>query len=351
MRGMSMFGIGIIGLQGYGRTYFRQIAELPFARVAAVCDANEGVLAQVADAEGIGARYLDYRQMLKDPAVNAVFVATPHYLHYRMTLDALNAGKHVFCEKPLAMDARQADEMAALARKKGLGLSCHYNRRQSTAVKMLTDARRKGLLGEVYQTNVKWMARYTAFMFAENSSWRVRKDKAGGGILIGRGSHMIDAALYILGMPEIRSVSATVSSRLTGFEVDDYAMATLRLPDGSAIHVECSYENNIPQYEEKIEYQLFGTGAGAYSLQEDGRTQFMIGRCEFPENRWTDLGGGLREQDYAGAYPESIVRDFLEALRDGREPLITGEDGAYITRILDAAYLSSARGREIEIGK
>jgi predicted dehydrogenase len=351
MRRMSMFGIGIIGLQGYGRTYFKQIAELPFARVAAVCDANEKVLAQVADTEGIGARYSDYREMLKDSAVNVVFIATPHYLHYQMTLDALNAGKHVFCEKPLAMNARQAEDMAARAREKGLLLSCHYNRRQSTAVKMLVDARRKGLLGEVYQTNVKWMARYTAFMFAQNSSWRVRKDKAGGGILIGRGSHMIDAALYILGMPEVKSVSACISSRLTGFEVDDYAMVSLRLMNGAAIHVECSYENNIPQYEEKIEYQLFGTKGGAYSLQQDGQTQFMIGRCEFPENRWIDLGSDMREQDYVSAYPQSIVRDFLEALRDGREPLITGENGAHITRILDAAYRSSAQGCEIEIGR
>lgn len=342
-----MFGIGIIGLQGYGRTYFKQIAEMPFARVAAVSDVSEKALSQVADAEGIGTRYLDYREMLKDSAVNVVFVATPHYLHHQMTIDALNAGKHVFCEKPLAMNAAQADEMAALAREKGLLLGCHYNRRQSPAVKMLMDLNRKGAFGEVYQLNVKWMARFTQFMFAANSSWRVQKAKAGGGILIGRGSHMIDAALYILGMPKIRSISAQISNRLCGFEVDDYAMVLLRLENGAAIHVECSYENHIPQYEEKIEYQLFGTGAGAYSLQQDGQTQFFAGRCEFPGNRWTDLGAEIREQDYLDAYPQSIVRDFMEAVRDGREPLINGESGAYITTILDAAYRSSAEGREI----
>ena len=343
--------MGIIGAQGYGRSYFKDIRTLPFAKAAAVCDVKAEVLQRVSDAEGVGARYADYREMLKDPAIDAVFIATPHFLHHRMTLDALNAGKHVFCEKPLAMNCAEATEMARLARQKGLLLGCHFNRRQSAAVKMLRQAREDGAFGEVYALNAQWMARCTAFMFAESSSWRVRKDQAGGGILIGRGSHMIDAALYILGMPKVASVSANVSSRLTGFEVDDYAAVTLRLQGGAVIRVECCYEGHIPQYEEKIEYQVFGANAGAYSLQQDGMSRFMMGKCGFPENRWIDLAGDMREEDYAGAYPRSIVVDFLEALRDGRDPLITGEDGARVTRILDAAYQSSAEGREIRLDR
>ena len=346
---MKKFGVGIIGVQSFGRTYFKEIEKLDCATVVAVCDANPEVLQRVCDEEGIAARYSDYRHMLADSAVDVVFIATPHFLHYQMTLDALRAGKHVFCEKPLAMNTEEAQEMARAARAAGLLLTCHYNRRQSPAVKMLKDAAGKGTFGEIYQMNVKWMARYTAFMFAANSSWRVEKKKAGGGILIGRGSHMIDAALSIMDMPKIKSINANISNRLTGFEVDDYAMVVLKLENGATIHVECSYENNIPQYEEEIEYQIFGTQAGAWHRQQDGKSQFMMGRCAFPENRWIDLGAEMREEDYRDAYPKSIVRDFMEALRDGREPLITGEDGAYITTILDAAYKSSEQGCEVLI--
>ena len=327
--------------------YFDEINKISDARVAAVCDTNTEVLQRVADAQGVEKRYAHYRDMLTDEDINAVFIATPHFLHYRMTLDALHAGKHVFCEKPLAMNAAEADEMAALAREKGLKLTCHYNRRQSTAVKALLDANRRGLFGDVYAMNVKWMARYTAFMFAENSTWRIQKEKAGGGILIGRGSHMIDAALYILGRPKIETVNAVVSSRLTGFEVDDYAMVMLKLQNGSVLHVECSYENNIPQYGEKIEYQIFGTKAGAYALQQDGKASLQTGYCAFPQNSWIDLSTQVCEADYADAYPLSIIHDFVKALREDREPLITGEDGAYITTILDAAYRSSRERREI----
>lgn len=341
-------GIGIIGLMGYGRSYFSELARLSGVRVAAVCDLQPEVLEEVANQQGIAARYTSYRDLLARSDVDAVFIATPHFLHHQMTMDALRAGKHVFCEKPLAMNAEEAGEMAALARAKGLKLSCHYNRRQSPAVKLLREAVRQDLLGEVYALNVKWMARYTRFMFAEASSWRVSKDKAGGGILIGRGSHMIDAALYILGMPRIQSLSAHVANRLTGFEVDDYAQLMLRLEGGAVIQVEVSYEANLPQYRELIEYQALGSRGGAHSAQMDGGAQrFSIGRCRFPQDEWEDLSGQLDQEAVAQGYPVSIVSDFINAVRTGGEPLITGEDGAYITHILDAAYRSSQLGREV----
>lgn len=345
---MKPLGIGIIGLMGFGRVYFKTLRAIPGVHIAAVCDANEAVLKEVADCEGVTARYTDYKKMLEQSNVDAVFIATPHFLHRQMTLDALQAGKHVFCEKPLAMNAAQADEMALAARTAGLKLTCHFNRRQSVAVKMLRDAVQHGVLGDVYAFNVKWMARYTAFMFAQQSSWRTSKAKAGGGILIGRGSHMIDAALYILGMPRIVSISANICSKLTGFEVDDYAMVMLRLANGALIHMECSYEANLPNYAERLEYQVFGKNAGAYSVQQDGgQPTFEIGRCAFPQNRWEDMSEKFDMASYEKAYPVSIIEDFIDAIRNEREPLIRGEDGAYISRILDAAYESGMSGREV----
>lgn len=87
-----------------------------------------------------------------------------------MTMAAIAAGKHVFCEKPLAMNAREAEEMVQAAKAAGVKLGCHYNRRQSPHVKMLKQAVSQGLLGDVYAMNAKWMARYTAFMFFPDSA-------------------------------------------------------------------------------------------------------------------------------------------------------------------------------------
>lgn len=340
--------IGVIGLQGYGSTYFSTIMGIKLAEIWAICDTREDILKNVAERYGISRCFTDYRRMLEQKELDAVFIATPHFLHYRMTMDALRAGKHVFCEKPLAMNRWEAQEMVQTADRLGLTLSCHYNRRQSAQVKLLRQAVREGTLGEIYAMNVKWMARYTSFLFSQDSSWRTQKDKAGGGILIGRGSHMIDAALYILDSRKIGKVSANVCSRLTGLEVDDYCMLTLRMKNGPVVTIECSYENHIPQYRQKIEYQLFGTKAGAFCREEDGVRESRIGFCGFPENSWTDLSGRYREEDYEHAYPNNIVTDFLEAVYYGRKPAVTAEEAMYVTDVIDLAYQSAAAGREME---
>jgi predicted dehydrogenase len=191
------------------------------------------------------------------------------------------------------------------------------------------------------------MARYTGFLFQAATSWRISKEKAGGGILIGRGSHMIDAALFILGYPEIAAINAHTASRLTGFEVDDYAFVSLRLANGGLINMECSYENNIPHYQEKIEYEIFGTKAGAYCAATDGVETSQVGYCAFPQNQWVDLTGQIDLAAYQDMAPKTIIGDFLQAIRNHCDPVINAEQSARITQILETAYRSSAAGREM----
>lgn len=343
----TIMRVGIIGLQGYGGTYFATLAKLPYVEIAAVCDAKQEVLERVANQHGIGLRFTDYKEMLAYKEIDVVFIATPHFLHYQMTMDALKAGKHVFCEKPLAMNRQEAEEMVKTAAQMGLKLGCHYNRRQTALVKLLKDIVSRNVLGEIYAANIKWMARYTDFMFSPDSAWRTVKSKAGGGILIGRGSHMIDAAFYILGNNNVQSISANISSLLTGLEVDDYCLLVLRMKEGPLITIECSYENNIPQYEERIEYQLFGTKAGAYCKEEGTETRCQIGYCSFPKKDWVDISEQYVPEDYAEAYPENIIIDFMETLHNGTEPVISGLDAQYVTTVIDMAYESARLGREI----
>jgi predicted dehydrogenase len=342
-------GIGIIGIQGYGATYFRTLGTVAGAEVVGVCDLNLEAARKIAAQNGVAQVFGDYRELLACAEVDAAFIATPHYLHHAMTLDALRAGKHVFCEKPLAISSAHAQEMVRMARERGLTLSCHYNRRQSASVKLLRDLVQKGVMGEVYALNARWLARYTSFMFNSRTSWRVSKAKSGGGILIGRGSHMLDAALYILGHPELRAINAQVSAKLTGFEVDDYAFVSLRLANGGLINLECSYEANIPDFQEKIEYEVYGTRAGAFCSTRDGVQTTKVGYCEFPANRWVELTGGLDIAAYDTAEPTTIIGDFVAAIQSGREPNITAEQGALITQLLEAAYRSAELREEIAI--
>ena len=339
--------VGIVGIQGFGKSYLNVLKTARDVEVAALCDLNTEAAGRLARQHGVGTVLSDYRELLAGDRVDAVFIATPHFLHHEMTMAALAAGKHVFCEKPLAITSRHAWEMARTARERRRVLTCHYNRRQTPAVKLLRALVEEDVFGEVYQINVKWMARWTGFMFDSATSWRVSKEKAGGGILVGRGSHMLDAAWHILGRPSIQTVYGTTDNRLTGFEVDDYAMALARVAGGCTIHMECAYEANCPAYGERIEYEVFGTKAGALCSQIDGVESVRIGCCRFPANEWVDLTGSLNIESYRDAYPRTIVEDFVEAIRDGRDPLVTGEDGATITDLLSAVYQSAARGTSV----
>ncbi len=342
--------MGVIGIQGFGKSYFKVLQDLPDVEVAAICDVNTAAARRLAEQRGVATVVADYRELLDGDRVDALFIAVPHFLHHEMTMAALGAGKHVFCEKPLAITPKDAWEMAKTARNSGRILTCHYNRRQSLAVKALRALVERGVFGDVYQLNVKWMARWTGFMFDSATSWRVSKDKAGGGILVGRGSHMLDAAWYILGRPSFESVYAVTDNRLTGFEVDDYAMVVARLAGGATVHMECSYEANCPAYAERIEYEVFGTRAGAVCSQIDGVESMRAGYCRFPANEWVDITQSLQMESYRDAAPPSIVEDFVESIRDGREPLVTGEDAATITQLLTAAYRSSASRAHVRFG-
>lgn len=345
---MKMVRVGIIGIQGYGATYFETLNGIG-AEIVAICDLDQEKLAEFASQYHVPHITTDYKELVKLEEVDAVFISTPHFLHHQMTMEALKYEKHVFCEKPLAITYEDAKEMAETARNIGVKMSCHYNRRQSMHVKVLQDLVNKNVLGNIYQGNVKWMARYTEFMFNPNSAWRVSKEKAGGGILIGRGSHMIDAVWFILGRPKVTSVYAITNNKLTGFDVDDYAQVILKFANGCTIHLEFSYELHLPAYEWKIQYELYGTQGGVCCTEVDGKETISVGRCEFPNDRWTDLSDQIDMESCRIQKPESIIEDFICSIQEDREPYVTGEDSAYITRILEAAFQSAENGREVTL--
>ncbi len=341
--------VGVIGLQGFGFTYFQTLEHSNVAEIIAVCDLNESLSHPIAEKYHIPYIYVDYKEMLKNQEIDAVFIATPHFLHYDMTMDALRAGKHVLCEKPLAITSKDAYEMAAFAKEKGLLLSCDYNRRETCHVKMIHDLIQKDALGEIYSIKLKWMSRHTNFMFDPNSGWRISKAKAGGGILIGRGSHMLDAGLFLMGNPKVKSVRANVNSKLSGFEVDDYAFLAATLENGALLTVECSYLANLPAYANHLEYEILGTKASICCAETDGKATCRMGYCKYPTTEWVDLSGDLHPENYAKAAPISVVDDFVEAVHDGREPLVTGDQAALITDILETAYRSSDEQKELPL--
>lgn len=345
---MKQLKVGIIGIQGFGRRHAELLTTVPNVAIRAACDIREEALAGFARQYGIPQTFTDYRNMLAQADVDCVTIATPHHLHPRMVTDALLAGKHVLCEKPLAIRAADADIMVALAKQKRLKLACHYIFRLAPQIIGLKKAYDAGLLGEVYYVSMRWLARHTDFWFREDTGWRVVKAQAGGGILMGRGSHLIDAIWYVLGKPPVTSVYATCSNRLVGQEVEDFAAASIRFANGCQVNLECSYVLHLPEHEQRHEYEVYGTKGGAIARLLGARPGLFVGRCELPGNEWTDLLPVIGDET-SKAEPSSVIEDFILAVREDRPPLVSGEDAAIITHIIEAAYRSADEGREIKL--
>ncbi|BCM88959.1 putative oxidoreductase YdgJ [Abditibacteriota bacterium] len=336
--------LGLIGLAGYGGTYFKTLRGREDVTITAICDANPIALQSAAREHLIERNFADYEELLASGTTDAVCIATPHFLHYPMAMAALQANQHVFCEKPLTISAVHSDELAALARERGRVLTCHYNQRTRDYIAQLRYLVRQNLLGEVYHIRAGWLARHTEFMFDANTSWRQSRAKSGGGIFIGRGSHLIDAALHILDFPRVEAISATTSNHLAGGEVDDFATATLKLVGGASISVEATYLSHLTEPQDRMNWRIYGTRGGA---EFSSATGLDAGSCAFPGPQWSDLKHCIDMAAARAATPLSILDDFIAAISEGREPFVTGEQAALITHLIEAGYHSAAMGREV----
>ena len=121
--------LGLLGLAGYGGTYFKTLSGREDVTIAAICDANPAALQSAAREHRIEHTFSDYEELLSSGTTDAVCIATPHFLHHPMALAALQNNQHVFCEKPLTINADHSDQLAALARERGRVLTYHYNQR------------------------------------------------------------------------------------------------------------------------------------------------------------------------------------------------------------------------------
>lgn len=338
--------VGIVGVRGYGATYPDAIAHSGLGRVVAVADADIDAARAAAAEHGVPAAYGDLSALLADPAVEAVFIATPHHMHHAHARDALLADRHVLCEKPLAIEPAHARELVALARTRGRVLSCHYNQRQTAPVMAMRELVAGGRLGGVYGAEARWLARWTGFLVDPRTSWRVDPARAGGGILIGRGSHLIDALLHVLGQPRVLSVSATTASRLTPHAIDDHAQVTLQLEGGSVASLCCSYLAHLGGRSEELAYEVLGDAGGASWRCVDGAvTHASAGRCELANGGWTEWG-----LEQGSSERTTVIADTLRAIRDGGDPMVTGEQAAKVVAIVDAAYRSAAAGTPVALG-
>lgn len=341
--------VGIIGSGGIARgAHIPGYKACPDCEVIAVCDSVEEVVKKAAQDFDIPMVFTDYKKLLAVEEIDAVSICTPNYLHAKPSIMASNAGKHVLCEKPIAMNGKEGQAMVDAAKANSTLLFVGLNLRfgaASQALKRWVDA---GELGEAYY------ARAMALRRRGIPGWGVfgQKDKQGGGPMIDIGVHILDLTLYLMGHPKAVAASGQCYAKfgkrddvigLMGqwdtktFTVEDWAAGFVRLENGATLTIESSFCANL-------ETDVFN----AVILGDKGGLQFSPTKMMTERQRMLLV---IEPQSLPEARThEAEMKAFIAAIRTGeRSPLATGEEALNVQKILDAIYLSSDRGKEVII--
>jgi 1,5-anhydro-D-fructose reductase (1,5-anhydro-D-mannitol-forming) len=310
------------------------IAALDNSTLAAVVSRDAGRAAEFAGRHGGGTGYDDYQRMLADPAVRAVYIATPNDQHADQVRAAARAGKHVLCDKPLAVDVTGAEQAVAACRQAGVRLGVTFQTRFHQGMSSVRELIAAEGIGSVITGHLEMGGGRTLL-----KGWRTDPAAAGVGTMNNIGVHGYDLLRYLLGS-EVREVSAMVSAE-PGFDLDTTALALLRFDSGALVSVQVN--QTVPHHQPDL--VLYGsTGRVVLSniTRPDRDGTLSVIRGEEPE---THQAVSSRH-----AYRD-LVGEFAQAVLDGRDPRPSGVDGLVSVRVTQALAESARAGRTVGVAR
>jgi predicted dehydrogenase len=327
----------------------------------AFCDLVEEKAAQAARAYGGNkARvYIDYKELLKDKSIDIVHVCTPNKSHAEITIAALEAGKHVYCEKPMAKTYADAVKMLEAAKRTGKKLTIGYQYRFRPDSWYLNKLCRRGDLGEIYFAKAHALRRRAV------PTWGVfiNEEEQGGGALIDIGTHALDMTLWMMNNYKPKSVLGSTYKKFARqtdcgnfcgawdpaqFTVEDSAFGLIKMADDATIFLEASWALNIlDAVEEKV--TLCGTKAGA-----DMRDGLRINKSDMDKLVVTKpavLPGGVDVLESPASPPPGnlITRSWIDCIRNDTDPVVLPEQALVVTQVLEAIYKSSKTGKAVYV--
>lgn len=349
--------IGIIGVGQIGKNHLKRYVDIPGLTVVAAADLDEAELTRVADEYGIEHRYSDFRTLLERDDIVAVDVCLHNNLHAPVTIAAINADKHVYCEKPIAGSYRDALSMVEAARSSNkmlhIQLATLYTMETKTA-KHLIDS---GAVGRLYHgRSTGFRRRGRPFVDGYGTANFVKKKVAAGGALFDMGVYHIAQILYLLGVPNIERVSGKIYQELamdperrasSGYDVEEFATGFVRCTDGLTIDIIEAWAVNLNQFEGS---SVMGSEGGIrldpFSFHSTFKDLEMNSTFELGaiDTRWH------RTKPNIDAY-DSSQHHWVAALQ-GRVPLLpTAEIALRTSLISEGIYLSDRESREVAVNE
>lgn len=356
---MEKMKVGIIGCGGIANgKHLPAIKAVGNIEIVAVCDIIEERAIKAKEEYGTEQTkvFTDYKELLKLEEIVSVYVLTPNRSHSIISVDALNAGKNVMCEKPMAINTEEAQKMVDAAKKTGKILTIGYQNRYRPDSRYIKSACEHGDLGEIYYGKAHAIRRRAV------PTWGVflNEYEQGGGPLIDIGTHALDLTLWMMDNYEPESVMGSTYRKLadqkdTGnswgdwdpekFTVEDSAMGFIKMKNGATINLEASWALNSLDVDE-AKTSLCGTKAGA-DMKDGVRINTVKYGKQVVEKPGLDASG-VAFYDGSAEKPEELEqKTFYNAVMNGGELVVKPEQALVVTKILEAIYKSAETNKAV----
>jgi predicted dehydrogenase len=337
--------VAIIGM-GIGRNNGQAIARNPRGRVVALCDLVEQRMKDFAkDLPEPVTMYTDYKKMMRDTNIDAVFIGTPNQMHVPMGLEAVRHGKHLFITKPLADSEEAAAKLVRAAEAAGVVNMMSLSTRFGADCRFLGGLIRKGELGQLYYGRARSIRR------SGIPAWNLGFIQKGGGAFRDMGVHVLDAAWWLLGRPRPVSVTGVAGAKFgprglgywdykapppkiwKQYAADDYAGGFIRFENDLGLQVESFWASHQP---EEFQIELFGTDGGArYSPLTIYRTESHV-----PQDISMKMPPGPSAWD-------NIAAHFIDCILGGVKCEAPLRDGLIVQQMMEGLLRSAQTGKEV----
>ncbi|WP_114853903.1 Gfo/Idh/MocA family protein [Brachybacterium sp. YJGR34] len=353
---MTTFRVGVIGAGSIAQSHLTAYAENPDVTLVAVADMNLERAQSVAEQYGAERAYADPHELLASEDIDGVSICTWNNSHAAWAIAAIEAGKHVLVEKPIARTLSEALEIQRIAEANDRVVQVGFVRRHSPNCQVLKSFIDAGELGEIYYAKASCLRRV-----GNPGGWFADKEIAGGGPLLDIGIHVLDLCWYLMGSPKVVSVSGNTYDRLGNranvttmprYKVADYdpdknsvedlANAVIRFENGASLLLDCSY--SLHATKDSIDVSVYGEKGGAElepALHIATEMHDSVVNIE-PQigSRTFEFGVGFGLE----------IQNFVDAGLGRAESIAPAWHGVEIVRILEAIYESAATGQEVALG-
>ncbi len=350
---MKKLRIGLVGAGNIAKTHLESYKKVENAEIVAICDINEKVLKETAESYGISNTYLNLTEMIKTEKLDAVDVCVWNCVHAECSIEALEAGLHVLCEKPMATSAEEAEKMIEAAKKNNKLLMIGFVMRFGEEGIVAKDFVDNDYIGDIYYSKATYLRRHGA-----PGGWFTDKSKSAGGPVIDLGVHVIDLTRYLMGKPKALSVFASTNDGIKNrkhlktdvewkpdgatdtdlYDVEDFCVAMIKYEGNKTTLLETSYSINS---ENVTKTQLYGTKGGIVVDAQNMKIYTEVN--DYLADVSPDISNLKKSKDLFVAEMEH----FVDCVLNGAECIASAEDGLEVMKIIDAIYESARTGHEI----